>query len=108
MKKSICLLALLIMGALVVTAGCRDTGGDLITFSGRVTRVPLEGGFYGIVSDKGEKYDPLDLKEGFRKDGLRVEVTARPRPDMASFHMWGEMVEIESIREAAPGQTLVP
>jgi hypothetical protein len=108
MKKIICLFGLMLMFSLIATTGCRNAGGELITFSGRVTRVPLEGGFYGIVSDEGERYDPLDLADEFRKDGLRVRVTARPKPDMVSFHMWGVMVEIESIRKAASDQTIAP
>jgi hypothetical protein len=60
----------------------------------------LEGGFYGLVTDDGQRYDPINLPREFQEDGLRVHVVARVREDMASVHAWGVLVEISSIRRA--------
>lgn len=71
---------------------------NLIRTTGTVVYMNLEGGFYGIAGDDNVNYDPLNLKEEFREDGLEVEFTAYPAEDMASFHMWGQIVEIRSIK----------
>jgi hypothetical protein len=61
---------------------------------GTVTFKDLEGGFYAIESFDGKKYDPINLPESFRKDGLKVRVTARPQRDVMSFRMYGEIIEV--------------
>jgi hypothetical protein len=56
---------------------------------GTVRRVELEGGFWGITSDKGENYDPVNLPESLKQDGLKVHFWLRPRKGMATTRMWG-------------------
>jgi hypothetical protein len=68
--------------------------GTGFTATGTVTWVPIEGGFFGIVSDDGKRYDPINLPAEFAQDGMRVRFTAKTDPDMASFHMWGTIVSI--------------
>ena len=67
--------------------------------AGTVTRIDLEGGFYGIVGDDGKKYDPLDLDEKYRRDGLRVAFEAEEATGMATTHMWGTPVNLTFIEE---------
>jgi hypothetical protein len=69
------------------------TGTGFVT-TGTVTWVPIEGGFFGIISDDGKRYDPLNLPAEYAHDGMRVGFTAKTEPDMASFHMWGTIVSI--------------
>jgi len=57
----------------------------------------IEGGFYGIVGDNGENYDPINLGKEFQVDGLRVRFEAKKRDDLTSFHMWGTLIEIINI-----------
>lgn len=73
----------------------------IIQAAGTVAYVDIEGGFYGIAGDDNTNYDPVNLGDEFRKDGLKVEFTAYPAEDMASFHMWGQLIEIRSIRSVA-------
>jgi hypothetical protein len=68
-----------------------------LRFTGQVVYVPLEGGFYGLKSDAGEKFDPVSLPAAFRRDGLRVRVTARLLPRSVGVHMWGAKIEIIAI-----------
>ena len=74
----------------------------------------LEGGFYGIVDDAGERYDPVNLGDEFKSDGLRIRFEAKILRDYVSVHMWGRLVEIleverlgwqdgEDTRPCAPG-----
>jgi hypothetical protein len=71
--------------------------GDLVSGTGTVRFVELEGGFYAIEGDDQQSYDPTDLPADFRTEGLRVRFTAKLRPDLASIHMAGPIVEILKI-----------
>ena len=94
---------LLLSVVVVVTAGCLSPGGgdgeETISGTGVVTYIDLEGGFYGVVSDDGEKYDPINLGAEFQVDGLRVSFEVKIREDMVSTHMWGTLVEIVKIEK---------
>jgi len=70
---------------------------DSFEIVGTVTYTNIEGGFYVIDGDNGSKYDPITLPEAFRKDGLRVKVTARRRVDAISIHMYGTIIEVVNI-----------
>lgn len=65
---------------------------------GTVHHITIEGGFYGIVAEDGRRYDPVNLPEEFRQDGLPVVCHVRALRNRASFHMWGQLVEIIDIR----------
>ncbi len=69
-----------------------------VIFRGTVTYLSFEGGFYGIVSDAGDGYDPINLPIEFEEDGLRVFVVASRNLGLLSIHGWGEIIEIRSIR----------
>jgi hypothetical protein len=66
-------------------------------FTGTIKYIKLEGGFYGIISDDGKHYDPLNLPVKYQKDGLKVKVKASLADNQASFHMWGTLINIISI-----------
>lgn len=74
-----------------------DENGDVIEGNGIVQYVELEGGFYGIVDEDGIQYDPINLDDAYKEDGLRVHFLARTREDVMSAHMWGTSVEILAI-----------
>jgi len=74
--------------------------GDENMISGTVRYIDIEGGFYGLVADTGEKYDPVNLPEDFRQDGLRVKFAAKEKKGAVSFRMWGKIVEILKIQQA--------
>ncbi len=63
-------------------------------FKGTVVYMDLEGGFYGIESEDGERYFPINLAVTFREDGLRVAFDMRIRTDVMTTVMWGTTVEI--------------
>ena len=67
--------------------------------TGTVTHQDLEGGFYGIIGDDGKKYDPRNLGPEYQKDGLRVAFHATEARGMGSIHMWGTLVNLDSIEE---------
>ncbi len=71
-----------------------------VTGSGTVRYQNIEGGFYGIVSDSGEKFVPGDLGAEFRQDGLRITFAGTTPVETATIYMWGAPLEITSIRAA--------
>ncbi|MFC1764915.1 hypothetical protein ACFL6U_22945 [Planctomycetota bacterium] len=70
---------------------------DTFEIQGTVVHKKIEGGFFAIDSDDGRKYNPINLSESFRKDGLKVKVTARLRTDAMSIHMYGAIIEVVEI-----------
>jgi hypothetical protein len=77
---------------------------SVVVVTGVVRHFDLEGGFFAIRGDDGVTYDPSNLSEEFRRDGLRVRARARLRPDMGGIHMVGPIVDIIEIERdsAAP------
>jgi len=88
---------LLICFAIISFISCEDD--DKLKQTGTVQFIELEGGFYGIISDDGNKFDPINLDSEFRVDGLRVEFEYKKANGQDSFHMWGTIIEIISIRK---------
>ena len=70
---------------------------ETVQITGTVAFVNLEGGFFALQGDDGSTYTPINLPEGFRKDGLKIKALVRPRPDAMSIHMVGSLVEIVDI-----------
>ena len=100
------LLAALLAGA------CGGTGGaavpnpegeplpppqNVVSGTGTVRYVELEGGFYGLVDDDSTRYIPQNLSEAYRRDSLRVRFRAVTQDSMATMQMWGTPIEILDI-----------
>ncbi len=62
-----------------------------------VKYIELEGGFYGIETDDGDSYLPLNLSEEYEEDGLRIVFKMKSRPDVMTTRMWGKTIEILEI-----------
>ncbi|KAB2877990.1 hypothetical protein F9K33_14725 [bacterium] len=68
--------------------------GDEILIKGRVQYAEIEGGFYYIAGEDGQNYDPINLEDEFKHVGIDVAFIAIVREDLASFHMFGVIIEI--------------
>ena len=99
MKHKISIATIVVLGVASGLIGGKyfQEGKEIISTNGTVRYIPLEGGFYGIETDKGEKYLPFNLPEEFEKDGLRVWFKAEPKR-ATTIHMWGKPVEILEIK----------
>jgi hypothetical protein len=88
-------LAFVLVGAfaLLIQFNANDR---LIHGKGTVKYLSFEGGFYGIVGDDGEHYDPINMPQEFKVDGLRVRFTANIT-DYVDYHAWGYVVTLVSI-----------
>jgi hypothetical protein len=73
--------------------------GTPLRITGVIRHDAIEGGFWAIRGDDSVTYDPTNLPEDFRREGLRVEAEARRRDDMAGIHMSGPLIELQRIRK---------
>ena len=67
--------------------------------TGTVRYSNLEGGFYELAADSGERYDPVNLPAEYKKDGLRVKFQINEKKDMVGIHMRGKIVEVVKIEK---------
>lgn len=98
MRKKYNLLKILLSVTiiLVIFNGCIKVS---LENTGTIKYVNLEGGFYGIVTDNGQKLDPINLKNEFKKDGMRVKFVYSVKKSGLNIHQWGKIIEIISIRK---------
>ena len=64
--------------------------------SGKVVYQDFSGGFWGIVSNTGKEYRPVNFPNQLKKVGERVDIVIKKMKDEESMFMWGEPVEIIS------------
>jgi len=104
MKKNRILIAIGILGIFLFSAFLftlkfqKNSEKEVICANGTIKYIHLEGGFYGIETEKGEKYLPLNLPDEFKRNGLRIWFKAKPRK-VATIHMWGKPIEILEIKK---------
>ncbi len=60
---------------------------------GTVQYQDFEGGFWGIVDQKGKKWLPVNMPEQLKVDQAKVEITAKESDVMTSMS-WGSPIEI--------------
>ena len=90
-------------GAINGKAGAGAKAADVFMATGTVVFIDLEGGFWGIMADDGHRYDPGKLANDFRKEGLRVQMQGRVRTGAVSLRMWGQPIEVLSIKRLDGG-----
>ncbi len=81
--------------------------GAPIHITGTVHHLDLEGGVFVIRDASGTQYNPVNLPDAFRVDGMSVEADALRRDDMASIGMVGPLVELLRIRSRPGGDASV-
>ena len=67
------------------------------TFDQAIARKYPEAIAIAIAKDAAGKYNPISLPESFRKDGIRVKVTARLMKHGMSIHLYGSIIEVVNI-----------
>ena len=67
---------------------------SLVSGTGTVVYMDLEGGFYGIIADDGARYLPDLLPASCKVDGIRVKFTGMEKSGEASIYMWGTSLRI--------------
>jgi len=76
-----------------LTNNSEDSYQDFVYDAGVIKYIPLEGGFFGIISVEGNHYDPINLPPDFEIDGLTV-IFMGEILNLLSAHMWGRTIRI--------------
>ena len=63
----------------------------ILQFSGSVIYVPIEGGFWGVITDNKIRLDG-NIPQKYKVEGLRVKGLYQVSGDATSYHMWGKVV----------------
>ncbi len=94
---------LIVLAVAAVATGCiaSSGGGGPISANGTVTYVDLEGGFYGIVTNGGDRYLPLNLPDHLAADTLPVRFEGEIETDVATIQQWGTPLRIRMIESPA-------
>jgi len=69
----------------------------MITLQGTIRYFDLEGGFYGIVTENGQKIFPVNLTEKYRLNGAQVKVEGELIPNVMTIQQWGTPFKIHQI-----------
>jgi hypothetical protein len=69
------------------------------TIVGTIRHLDLEGGGWVIVADGGKSYQPQNLADEFKKDGLRVSAKLQRMKDAVGILQAGEIVRIVQIEK---------
>jgi hypothetical protein len=97
----ICIVALLIgsLAGIIISSLAFSPNVEIIGETGEIVYIDVEGGFFAIQADDGEFYDPINLPDEYKVEGLRIQFLARTQHDMVSYHMFAKIVEILYIAE---------
>jgi len=73
--------------------------------TGTIQFMEFEGGFFGLVTDKGEKLLPMNLAKEYQQVGAIVKVQGKFVTDMMTIQQWGtpyKITKIELIKAGKP------
>lgn len=71
---------------------------------GKVIYLDFEGGFYGIVTEAGDKYLPMSMPKEFLQNGAIIKFKGKIIKDMMTIRQWGQPFEINDIKLIKAGQ----
>lgn len=80
-----------------------------MSYKGTIKYFNMEGGFYGIITEKGEKLLPSNLDKKFQQDGAIIEFSGNFKKDTITFQQWGKPFSISKVKLIKSGKkTLNP
>ena len=62
-----------------------------------VTFLNLEGGFFGLITEQGDKLLPMNLSKEFHLHGAKIKFKGAPKKDVLTIQQWGVPFEISAI-----------
>lgn len=98
MKEPLVPCAIAIFLAVAFISGCTENKNVISDKIGTIKYIDLEGGFYGIIDNEGNRYDPVNLTDEFKEDGLKVKFSCKILKDTIGTHMWGTTIELTDIQ----------
>lgn len=96
--RSLMILALLLLLPVVLSLSCKSSPQSKIAITGdyAVRYDPIEGGCWELVGTDNAVYNPINLDNTYRVDGLLIHASILMRPDMGGFCP-GAIVQITEI-----------
>jgi PBP1b-binding outer membrane lipoprotein LpoB len=79
-----------------------------LAMTGTVHFLEMEGGFYGIITDKGAKLLPMGLDKKYMVSGTIINFNGEFVKDRATIQQWGQLFRIESIKLIKMGKSNRP
>lgn len=67
---------------------------------GKVVYLSFEGGFWGIESNDGKKYLPLNLDKSFKMEGKKIRFQGAIENDVMTIQQWGTPFQLNNIEES--------
>ncbi|WP_196141031.1 hypothetical protein [Aliikangiella sp. G2MR2-5] len=75
-----------------------------VQMKGTIQYISLEGGFYGIVTENGQKLLPMNLDKAFMQDGAIIEFSGKMESGMMTIQQWGKPFKITEIKLIKAGK----
>lgn len=72
----------------------------MASYTGTVKKNALEGGFWELHTDKGERYQLQGATDGLCVEGQRVEVDGKIEKSMMGIGMTGPILSVKSWKKA--------
>lgn len=95
MRAVVSILLLVFVGCTSARVDDRPREVGVVEEDGRFEYVDLEDGFFGLVTDGGARFVPVDLESEDIRDGLRVRFRGRVQEHLLTPEMWGTPISIE-------------
>ena len=73
-------------------------------YEGTIHYMNLEGGFYGIVTDKGKKLLPLNLEKKYFVDGTVIKFSGNHEKGMMTIQQWGTPFRVNEVHSISLGK----
>ncbi len=73
------------------------------THQGTIHYIAIEGGFYGIITDKGEKLLPLNLNKQYMKHGTIISFSGSYEKDVMTIQQWGNPYKLDDVHVISEG-----
>ncbi|MGB0935892.1 MAG: hypothetical protein ACPGTQ_00470 [Colwellia sp.] len=70
----------------------------------KVIFLESEGGFYGIVTNTGEKLLPMNLATEYKVVGTKLKIQGKKIEDMMTIQQWGTPFEIYQVELISKGE----
>jgi len=69
----------------------------MITLQGTIHHFDLEGGFYGIVAENGQKLLPINLAKKYQLNGAKIKIQGQLIQELITIQQWGTPFKIHKI-----------
>jgi hypothetical protein len=95
--RTVFVTLLLTLACHIVLAAGQSSTPTVSHLTGYVEYETTEGGFFGIVGDDGQKYQPTNLPHKVRTNGLPIKFDAVINDNIISTFMWGKIIDVSNV-----------